>query len=155
ADFNNMDPGELLAVQMRSTMHHEVLDAMLKQNAQAAQRELEKIDFEEVCIHAEEALGDDVLPGLPANYARDRLIAAYQLDPKLQEAWDHRWDSKESLAHAQAMIKRTIKSMAKDARAAAAYDHEATADRFAVAAAVRGSNLPRGPAPPPDYGNMT
>jgi hypothetical protein len=81
------------------------------------------------------------------------LISEYSLNPDLARAWDDRLSSKDALARCNKAIDRAIAKLADSVQSMP--DREATEDRNAVVAAVRGASA----APPaekePDVSRMT
>ncbi len=95
---------------------------------------------------------------LAGDYAKTWFVNEYQTNRELQQAWDHRHDSEDAARWSSRCVRHAL----NDLQAAGRHEQSrieglsATADRDAVAAAVRGS---RGngdvESPAPNYGDMT
>ncbi|MGC1761783.1 MAG: hypothetical protein WA769_02270, partial [Pseudolabrys sp.] len=72
------------------------------------------------------------------DFAKRWLIAESKLNPALTAAFDNRYASKDHLRQANRQVKKSMDKMLKAAKAMP--DPQATEDRWAVAAAVRGTS---------------
>ena len=72
------------------------------------------------------------------DFAKRWLIAESKLNPALTAAFDNRYASKDHLRQANKKVKKSMDKMLKAAKAMP--DPQATEDRWAVAAAVRGTS---------------
>jgi hypothetical protein len=70
-------------------------------------------------------------------------------------AWRHRRDSQAAHENFNRLVTGTVRRMEKEARAIPIYDRDATHDREAVTAAVRGASKQAPEAKPPDYSRMS
>jgi hypothetical protein len=80
------------------------------------------------------------------------LMSEALTDPVLRHAFDHRYDSKESLRNFERVKDRMTQKLLKAAKAEP--DQQATADRAAVALAVRSSTNKMPERPPVKYGEL-
>jgi ElaB/YqjD/DUF883 family membrane-anchored ribosome-binding protein len=108
-------------------------------------------DFSQVVNDADQmlrsagiAVGDD--------FAKRWLIAESKLNPALTTAFDNRYQSKEHLRAANRQVKKSFDKLLKAAKAAP--DPQATEDRWAVAAAVRGTSTKIPERGPVKYGDL-
>jgi hypothetical protein len=136
---------------LQSVLDHQI--TLQEQRHQQEQQRQEKADFEETVEAASDMLEGLSHLGDHKEYAKRWLLAEAQLNPQLLEAWQHRRDSPEHQRHAVSTLKRAFKQMQKSA--ARMPDPEATEDRAAVTAAVRGSSRSPQPERAPDYSRMT
>jgi hypothetical protein len=125
---------------LQSALDHQI--ALQERQHQEHLKQQETADFQKIV-----GLANDHLEGLPIpeDFANRYLAAEYQFNPGLKEAWDHRRDSPGHDDYATRVIKRVFKQMRKSASRIP--DLQATEDRAAVTAAVRGSS---NQAPPSD-----
>jgi hypothetical protein len=108
----------------------------------------ERADFDKVVSEIDEGLRD--FPDLPANFSRDWLMARGLDDPKLRDAFDNRRQFPRIWARAKQDATAQLYKLA-----ASRPDRELTADRNAVAAAVRGASSSATPhEPEPDLSNL-
>lgn len=99
---------------------------------------------------AKDTLGD--MP-TPDGFAERWLVAEYNMNPELQQAWDNRFSSGEAGEACKKLVGAALKRLAASARSMP--DRDATEDRNAVTQAVRGSNTRAPENRPPSYGRMT
>ncbi len=93
---------------------------------------------------------------LPPGYAEQFLLVAALRDPDLQIAWDNR-SNRNVHPMVQSKIRGKLRSAVNKLREAAASvpDADATADRLAIVAHMKGATGKVGPDPPPNYGAMS
>ncbi len=145
---------DLMLMAMRQEQHRVFLDEFLRKQHFEKLREQEKTDFSQVLGVANSRLHD--MKHLPEDYAKRWLFSEYNIDSELQQAWDDRYESPEKTEHARKVVERALRRMEKEAkRVPTPEDLLATADRAAVAEAVRGASH-RAPEPKaPSYGRMS
>lgn len=90
---------------------------------------------------------------LPADYAESFMTNRWLMDPAFKAAWDGRYASDEAIRYADRMVERAVQALVKSAETIP--DRDATEDRAAVSAAVRGSSYAPPPTKPPDYSRMS
>jgi hypothetical protein len=117
------------------------------------ERQRNVADFENVVKIGHQELKDE---GITVSQERiDRwLRAEAMLNPELRKAFDERYQSGAHQRRAEKVIRNVVQKMQQEIRSEP--DPSLTADRMAVAAAVRGGGryVPSGDKPP-DYSNMT
>lgn len=108
-------------------------------------------DFSQVVSDADRMLreagavvGDD--------FAKRWLIAESKLNPALTAAFDNRYASKDHLRQANRQVKKSMDKLLKAAKAMP--DRQATEDRMAIAAAVRGTSTKIPEKGPVRYGDV-
>lgn len=117
----------------------------------------DRADFELAVQEASKAIGD--APNVPKDYARLRIEQwaknEYASNPDFQRAWDNRYTTQDAAQFVTRTVNRAIGNLKKEVQSMPApIDPEATADRAAVAAAVRGTSTKMTEPPPPRYGDM-
>jgi hypothetical protein len=90
---------------------------------------------------------------LPEDFAERWLTSEYQLNPRLNAAWNQRHDSQAAMARAERAVERALNDLYKAAESVP--NAEATADQEAVAAAMRGASGAQPSGAAPDYGRMS
>lgn len=156
-DTSGLSADELMRLELGAISNRAILQSVLdhqitqqeQQHQEYLQRQ-EKSDFEMVVGMASDHLED--LP-VPEDFAKRYLAAEYQMNPELKQAWDHRRDSPEHDDYASRVIKRVFKQMRKSASRIP--DLQATEDRAAVTAAVRGAGGRVPEAAAPNFDRMT
>lgn len=110
-----------------------------------------KADFENIVSKGNEMLKDAGVP-VGDDFVKRWLIAESSLDPQLREAFDSAYLSKDHLRRAEKLIGKAMNRLLTSAKSQP--DPEATADKRAVAWAVKNSGRAI-PAPAaPKYGDM-
>lgn len=144
---------DMLSLAMETDRQRIMMDAFLEQHQRQLLQQQERADFSEVLSEAAPWLED--LPGIgdPQAEAKRWLLSEVQLDPRLAEAWQRRRDSAEHQRYAVGMINRAFKKMRGELERRP--DPELTADKWAVAALMRGGSAAPPANKPPDYSWMT
>jgi hypothetical protein len=112
---------------------------------------VEKADFEKVVDAASERLKE--FPHLPKDFAHRWFVSEATMNPELRRAFDHRNDSPQARAFAERAFKRAVNPLYETARKQP--DANATADRNAVAAAMKGYTGSPPPEQPVNIGNLS
>ena len=86
------------------------------------------------------------------DFARRWLTAEAVLNGRLRDSWDQRYNSAQHQREAERAVERARDAFVQSLKSMP--DREATLDRMAVSAAVRGTSAPP-PETPPNYGDMT
>lgn len=148
---NGFTDTDILQLQMQSDAQARFINDLQQHYAVQAHVQQSQADFKMILDMAEGEL--EGLP-VPDDFAKRYLVAEYQLNPELKDAWDHRRDSREHDQRASHLLRKEFKKMREAARRIP--DQQATEDRAAVTAAVRGSSryAPELP-PPPNFRRMT
>ena len=97
-----------------------------------------KADFDNIVSKADSMLKDAGVP-VGEDYAKRWLIAEASLDPQLRDAFDNAYLSKDHLRRAEKLISKTMDRLLASARSQP--DPVATADKAAVAFAVKNSSM--------------
>ena len=145
-------PEEKLALEMRIGLHHTVLDQLIGQRRHEVWQQNARADFSRVLDYAKNELEG---ANIPDDYVEDKLIAEYRKNPEFANAWEQRRESAEAEARFNRVVTQVVKAMEKKARAVPRYDRDATEDREAVTAAVRGASAKAPPEKPPDFSRMS
>jgi hypothetical protein len=111
-----------------------------------------RADFDNIVTRTEQILKDEGIP-VGEDYVKRWFAAESLIDPQLRDAFDHRYDSPQHLKRANHLVDKARQRMISAARSQP--DPEATANRYAVAAAVRGASGIAPPEKPPRYGDMS
>lgn len=130
-----------------------LLEAMNFQQVNEYQRDLQQFNKEDA--QATFRRGREAVAELHVSedFADRWLLAEYNLDPALRSAWDNRRTSAEAWASWQRAETNAVKKCRVAAEAMP--DKHVTADRLALAVAVRGASTPTPEGKPPDFGNMS
>lgn len=137
--------GELNQMAFEQIRQKVIFDEFVGQHIEHQQRVQEQSDFQEVLQKGAECLEDIPLTN-PQEEVRRWFLAEAQINPHLHQAWIHRRDSDEHHDQALREIRRAFKRMQQSY--SKRYDINATEDRNAVTAAMRGA----GSAPPIETG---
>ncbi|QWG16120.1 hypothetical protein KMZ68_13810 [Bradyrhizobium sediminis] len=149
-DIRGFSDDDILKLAMQNDQHRVVLDSFLQHQYQQQLQQQETADFDMIV-----GLANDHLEGLPVpdDFAKRYLAAEYQMNPELKKAWDERRASPDHDEYATRVIKRVLKQMHKSASRIP--DLQATEDRAAVTAAVRGASRAAPEPARPNYNRMT
>lgn len=121
--------------------------AAIKAEREAA---MNKADWANVVKHGNEAVAE--FDHLPADFAETWLMAESVRNKELRQAFDNRYSSPQAKHWAESRFKRAMQRLYKAAQSVP--DRQATEDRAAVTAAVRGASSTAPPERPPNYGAM-
>jgi hypothetical protein len=127
------------------------LGGMVKAMYQNQVVQQDQSDFENIVGRASKMLREAELP-VSDDFARRWLIAEARLEPGLADAFERRNHSAEHQRRFQRLEKKAMERLLSAARLEP--DQQATADRAAVIAAVRGTAKYMSEAPPVRYGDL-
>ena len=144
---------DMLGLAMETDRQRIMLDALQLHHQQQLHQQQERADFAEVLSEGASWLEDLPSVGDPQAAAQRWILSEAQLDPRLADAWEHRRDSKEHQQYAVRLINKAFSKMRSEL--AHRPDPELTADKWAVAAFMRGGSKTPPPSTPPDYSKMT
>jgi hypothetical protein len=139
AEFNQWQKTNALELQVKG----------LSSEVEAARTYIDHQHFDAAVGLIEKRLSDDGLC-VPASFVRDSLIAMSVQDEALRSAFDNRGANP---GHFNRLFKKAQHRIYEAARSMP--DPEATANRAAVAAAIRGTTAKTYAEPTPKYGSMT
>jgi hypothetical protein len=125
-------------------------EQMMAAMAERERFRVDSSDFESIVTRAD-AMVRDLGKATDDEYVR-RWLMAESLTPGIAEVWDRRHDSAEHLRQWQRQEAKMLSRLAADAKKIP--DVEASADRLAVAAAIRGSASGPPAEKPLDVANM-
>jgi hypothetical protein len=154
---NNSDPGEAAFNRDMKLLANEQelknIKGFMEVLYQDRQLQQARADFSNIVTRGEKALKEAGVP-VSEEFVQRWLISEAQTNPQLRDAFDKRYASPENQRRAEKLIKQSMQNLVTSARREP--DPDATADRNAVAAAVRGASTNKiQERPAPRYGDMT
>jgi hypothetical protein len=135
------------SAQQRNAQLEQVLGQVQRQELFRKERE----DFFELVKEVDQQLDD--IPNLPPRFVENWLLSAALQSPQLMQAWQAR-NHPQAGPRARKVIRGAVQRLYNEAQSSS-IDPNATADRNAVIAWMRGASAVKVAEPPPKLGSMS